>query len=97
MPTPISSAEEAVVVAKDYDPRFADFEPLNPDVIGASSWYTVGETEGGWLVTFVLGWGDCPAGCIDKHEWRIDVLDDGTVAGINEVGPEVPDGMLGGE
>jgi len=95
MPTPISSTEEAVAVAKDYDPRFVDFLALDPDIIGASSWYEVEETANGWVVTFVLGWGDCPAGCIDKHLWHITVLEDGTVASIREEGPEVPDGMLG--
>jgi len=97
MPTPITTAEEAVDVAKDYDPRFADFSALDPEMIGASSWYEVEDTADGWIVTFVLGWGDCPAGCIDKHFWHITVLEDGTVTGIEEEGPEVPDGLLGGE
>jgi hypothetical protein len=27
--------------------------------------------NGGWNITFVKGWGDCPSGCINHHYWFV--------------------------
>jgi hypothetical protein len=43
-----------------------------------------------------IGWGDCPAGCIDKHRWTFTVDKAGTVTKTGETGPAVPSGEPGG-
>ena len=45
-------------------------------------------------MTFRVGWGDCPAGCIDEHVWTYDVAQDGTITVVSESGPPVPQPIL---
>lgn len=66
------------------DPLFDTFGPLNPDVIGLDRWWETQPLDGtvpptGWTVRFTAGWGDCQAGCIDRHSWTWNVTADGTV------------------
>jgi hypothetical protein len=37
-----------------------------------------------------IGWGDCPAGCIDEHSWVYAVAPDGSVKLQSQGGSEVP-------
>jgi len=46
-------------------------------------------------VTFQVGWGDCPAGCINNHTWTFAVSKDGAVAITAEQGQPVPPGTPG--
>ena len=37
-----------------------------------------------------IGWGDCPAGCIERHVWTFDVDANGGLTLVSESGDEVP-------
>ena len=91
-PTPPSTAEEAAVAAViATNPMFAGIEPLRPDVIGASRWYVATPLAGGaYAIEITIGWGDCPAGCTERHVWTYEVAADGTVTLKSETGDEVP-------
>jgi len=78
------------------DPRFAGIGPQDPDLIGASAWYEVSAAVVGWRVTVTIGWGDCPAGCINRHAWVYDVDGTGTVTLVEEMGDPLEDGSGGG-
>jgi hypothetical protein len=91
-PPPVTTAEEAVAAVLAQEPRLAGIGPRDPELIGQSAWYEVMPASGvgAFLVTVRVGWGDCPAGCIDEHSWTYAVLPDGTVDLQSEGGPEVP-------
>ena len=55
------------------------------------------ETGDCYTVTFVVGWGDCPAGCINRHSWTFAVSKDGAVTIAAEQGPPVPPGTPGSD
>jgi len=79
----------AAVVATN--PNFAGITPLLPDTIGASRWYVATPMAGGgYSIEITIGWGDCPAGCIERHVWTFDVAADGTVTLKSETGDAVP-------
>lgn len=103
-PTPapgVTTAEEAVSAIRARVPLFDGIDPLNPDMIGQSAWWEAA-AQGkatppvGWDVTFTIGWGDCEAGCIDRHQWVWSVAADGTVAFTGESGSLVTDEILAG-
>jgi hypothetical protein len=92
-PTPgtlVTSPEEAVARVQAAFPQFAGIGPLDPEVIGACCWHEAKAVEGGYEVMFTVGWGDCPAGCIDRHRWTFAVAPDGRVGPLGEDGPPVP-------
>jgi carboxypeptidase family protein len=92
----VDSAAAAAARVLAANPQFAGIGPLNNDMIGQCCWYQVTEAPGGYQVTIHVGWGDCPAGCIDKHEWTYLVsAADGVVSLIGETGPPVPAGVPG--
>lgn len=39
-----------------------------------------------WELDYSLGWGDCPAGCTERHWWRFRVYSDGSVQFITSWG-----------
>ena len=87
----MTTPEEAAALVIARDARFAGAQPFNPEVIGASKWWTSEPlTDGGYRITLVVGWGDCMAGCINKHTWLHDVKPDGTVTLVSEEGDPVP-------
>jgi hypothetical protein len=92
----ITSSEAAAAAVIASDPRFAGLEAKNPDLIGQCCFYQVEQTAGGWKVSIEIGWGDCPAGCIEKHQWTFQVTPTGTVTMLSESGPPVPSGTPGG-
>jgi hypothetical protein len=94
-PTPIaapaSTPAEAAALAIATNPIFAGAMPLTPDVIGASKWWVATPLAGGgYSIEITIGWGDCQAGCIEKHVWTFEVAADGGVKLISEKGDEVP-------
>jgi hypothetical protein len=89
-PTAVTSPEQAAARVKAEHPEFAGLTPPNPDLIGACCWYEATAVEGGYQVVVTIGWGDCPAGCIDRHVWTFAVAPDGRVGLIGEEGPPVP-------
>jgi hypothetical protein len=76
-------------------PSLAGIEEQDPDLIGGCCFWQATETGQGFEVTFEVGWGDCPAGCIDRHHWVYSVGRDGSVELISENGPPVPSGVPG--
>jgi hypothetical protein len=92
-PTSISSPEAAAAAVLASDPRFAGLTAKDPDLIGQCCFYTVTPAADGYTVTIEIGWGDCPAGCIDRHHWFYAVRTDGTIRLDREDGPPVPAGI----
>ena len=88
----VDTPEEALAAVIAKEPRFAGIGPYMPDMIGQSAWYKVTPASGvgAFVVEIRLGWGDCPAGCIDEHAWLFAVLPDGTVNLQSETGSPVP-------
>lgn len=88
----VDTPEEAVAAVVAKEPRFLGIEPFMPDLIGQSSWYKVMPASGvgAYIVEIRIGWGDCPAGCIDEHMWTFAVLPDGTVNLQSETGADLP-------
>ena len=96
-PSGLDTPEAAAALVVAQDPRFAGIGPLDPNVIGGCcSWSAVSGADGAWTVTIEIGWGDCPAGCINRHHWIYEVTSAGTVALVSEDGPPVPPGVTGG-
>ena len=92
-PAPVTSAEQAVARVIATEPRLAGITPKNPDSIGQASWYEVAPASGvgAFVVTAEVGWGDCQAGCIERHQWNYAVRPDGVVTLVSENGGRVPD------
>lgn len=98
-PTPIAadvaSPADAAALVIATDPRFNGAIELTPDIIGASKWWEAAPlADGAYRITLTIGWGDCPAGCINRHVWVFEVTADGGVTLIDESGDEVPAGSL---
>ncbi|MFL5710964.1 MAG: carboxypeptidase-like regulatory domain-containing protein [Chloroflexota bacterium] len=88
----VRTESDAVARVIASEPRFAGITPRDPDLIGQGSWYeaTPASGVGAFLVTMRIGWGDCPAGCIDEHSWTYAVGPDGSVKLQSEAGSPVP-------
>ncbi len=98
-PTPIivgvETPEDAAALVLATDQRFQGVTKLNPDIIGASAWWTSEPRNGGgFVITVTIGWGDCPAGCISRHVWTYEVTGDGRVTLTGETGDPMPDAPL---
>ncbi len=90
---PVTTPEDAVARIIAAEPRFAGIMPFRDDLIGQANWYKVSRSlaNGDYQVTVRLGWGDCPAGCIEEHIWEFTVAQaDGTVNVVSETGDQVP-------
>ena len=89
---PLTTAEEAVAAVIAKEPRLTGIGPRDPNLIGQGSWYEVAPASGvgAFLVTVRVGWGDCPAGCINQHEWLYAVQPDWSVKLQSESGDVVP-------
>jgi hypothetical protein len=92
----VTSPEEATARVQAEYPELAGLGPLDPDLIGACCWSEAKAVEGGYQVVFTVGWGDCPAGCINRHRWTFAVAPGGQVGLIGEEGPEVPANVMPG-
>jgi hypothetical protein len=87
----VTSPEDAAALVIATDPRFAGAMQLRPDVIGATKWWVATPLAGGgYTIEVTVGWGDCPAGCIERHVWTHEVKPDGSVKLVGETGDEVP-------
>jgi hypothetical protein len=94
-PTPItvrvSSAADAAALVIATNPMFTGVTELMPDVIGASRyWKAEPLAGGGYRIELTIGWGDCPAGCIERHVWTYDVDATGGLTLVSETGDPVP-------
>jgi hypothetical protein len=92
-PSAVDSAEAAAALVIATDPRFAGLVASDPDLIGQCCFYTVTPIADGFAVTIEIGWGDCPAGCIERHHWFYEVTSGGTIRLDHEDGPPVPAGV----
>lgn len=86
-----ATAAEAARLALAQQPRFAGIGPLDENLIGQADWYQVAESGDGWEVLIRIGWGDCPAGCINQHRWTYAVGQDGSVELVSDEGDTMPD------
>ncbi len=88
----VTTPEAAVERVLAFEPRLVGIRPKDDDLIGQSAWYEVTPASGvgAFLVGVRVGWGDCPAGCIDEHTWQYAVAPDGTVTLQREDGDEPP-------
>ncbi len=80
-------------------PLFDGIGRRNPDLIGQGSWWEAERLDAGsplsdWRVTVEVGWGDCPAGCIDRHIWTWDVAPGGDLVFVAEEGSPLTEDML---
>lgn len=76
---PIDTQEEAIAAVGAFDSQFLGYQPLDPDIIGASAWVEVQEETDGYSLVFVRGSGDCPAGCINRAYAKFLVSREGAV------------------
>jgi hypothetical protein len=90
----VTGPESAVDAIRARVPLFDGIPARNPDLIGQGTFWTADATGDGWRVTFETGWGDCPAGCIDRHTWTWDVAADGSISFIEEAGSPLPEDVL---
>ena len=95
-PTTVSSPEAAAALVVASDPRFAGIGPKDPNVIGACCFWEASTARDGYEVRVEIGWGDCPSGCINRHDWAFSVTTAGAVTLVSEAGPPVPSGAGGG-
>lgn len=91
----ITTPEEAAARVAEFVPSLAGIGPQDPNVIGGCCYWEATPTDRGFRVAFEVGWGDCPAGCIEGHRWTYDVSSDGNVQLVEESGPPVPAGVPG--
>jgi hypothetical protein len=94
-PTPIAATvttpADAAALVIATNPMFTGTMELRPDVIGASRWWTAEALDGGgYRIEVTIGWGDCPAGCIERHVWTYEVDPSGGVELVSETGDPVP-------
>jgi hypothetical protein len=94
-PTTIASVVDAAARVQEVHPELATIAPKDPNLIGGCCFWEGSQAGDGYTVRFEVGWGDCPAGCIDRHAWTFAVSTDGAVELIDEQGPPVPDGVPG--
>jgi hypothetical protein len=87
--TPAAAAARVVEV----EPGLVGIGQKDPNLIGGCCFWEAAETPAGFEVVFEVGWGDCPAGCIEKHRWTYAVGRDGSVALVAEDGDPVPPGV----
>jgi hypothetical protein len=86
-----TTPDEAAALVIASDPRFTGIGKKNPDLIGACCFYEATATGGGsFAVTIEIGWGDCPAGCSERHRWFYVVNQDGAIGLQREEGAPVP-------
>jgi len=89
--TRVSSPADAAALVIATNPIFAGTMELRPDVIGLSRWWTATPlVTGGYRVELTVGWGDCMAGCIERHIWTFEVDASGGVTLVSETGDPVP-------
>lgn len=90
-PIPITEAD-AVARVIAHEPRFAGITRRDPNLIGQANWFEVQEASGvgAYIVTMRVGWGDCPAGCMDEHRWIYVIAPTGAVSLQSESGPPTP-------
>jgi hypothetical protein len=94
-PRPVTSVDDAAARVAEVYPSLAGVGPADPNLIGGCCSWTGAETGDGFTVTYEVGWGDCPSGCIERHSWTFAVSRTGEVTLLDEQGSPVPPGQPG--
>jgi Carboxypeptidase regulatory-like domain len=92
----ITSPDAAAARLAQLYPQFAAIGAQDPDLIGQCCWWEATRADGGYEIRIHVGWGDCPSGCINGHEWKYAVASTGAVSLVAESGDPVPAGVLPG-
>jgi hypothetical protein len=89
---PVTTPEGAIAAVIAREPRLTGITAFDPELIGQGTYYEVMPASGVgvFVVTVTVGWGDCQAGCISRHEWLYAVQPDGLVVLQSEGGDAVP-------
>ena len=88
---PVTAPADAAALVIVTNPLFAGAVELEPDLIGGSRYWKATLLDGGgYRIEMTVGWGDCPAGCIERHVWTFDVDPNGAVTLVSETGDPVP-------
>ena len=87
--TQVGSAAQAAALVFASDRRFAQMQPLRPDMIGQSSWFEATDDGDGYLVTITFGAGDCQAGCIERHTYAYHVTHEGEITLVADEGDDI--------
>jgi hypothetical protein len=92
-PTPpaATTAAGAFAVIQARTPWFDGVKAKDPSLIGEAAWWEATPVADGWTIAITVGWGDCEAGCINRHAWTWHLATDGTIAFVSETGPALPD------
>jgi hypothetical protein len=94
---PITTPDQAASLVIASDLRFEGLRPQDPNQIGGCCFYQATDrSDGTFDVGIEMGWGDCPAGCINRHHWSYNVTAHGNIALQREDGPPVPPGLTAG-
>ena len=94
---PITTPDAAASLVIASDPRFNGIAKQDPNMVGVCCFYQASARgDGSFEVAVQIGWGDCPAGCINRHDWLYIVTADGTVTLDRETGLAVPPGVNSG-
>ena len=88
----VTTPEQAIAQVILAEPRLTGIKPYDAGTIGQASWYKVTPASGvgAFVVNVRVGWGDCQAGCINKHTWVYAVTPNGDVSVVSESGDPVP-------
>lgn len=94
LPRPVGGPEEAAEAVLAFQPELERFGLIafDPEMIGGCCFYRVRDVQDGYEVEVEIGWGDCPAGCINRHRWWYMVTNDGVVELLRDEGDPVPVG-----
>lgn len=100
-PTPaaLDTGAAAMAAIAAQTPWFDGVKVKDPNAVGATAWWEATPVDAAtppaaWLVTITVGWGDCQAGCINRHVWTWRVTSTGVVTTDSESGPAVPDDQI---
>ncbi len=95
LPVPVNTPEGAAARVAEVVPELAGIGPKDPNLIGGCCFWEAVQTADGFEVTYEVGWGDCQAGCIERHHWTYSVSRDAVVTLLSQTGPPIPSGAPG--
>lgn len=75
----ILTKQQAIDAVKRQYPEVRSIDETPEQTIGKSMDIRVTQRSDGWRLLFWQGSGDCPAGCLNDHEWYFVVHGDGTL------------------
>ncbi len=78
-------------VAREFAAAGRGIRYAEPDgAVGSSTEIRATREADAVVLEYLVGWGDCPAGCLAGHSWRYRVYDDGRVEFVSSTGPKPP-------